>query len=236
MPTLLSTQLKLSTVSSTLPWKGECDSPLCPPFSWHLLLHRRCHCNAQYSHIFWTNWRCIQFSTSCYLLPWRRQDSSRWSNVHSPTCWSWGWFSWWSCWGVASLNWRQEVYSCWSPSSDYPRGNAAQNVLPVHIFKDFGIDYIWQCNFVFPFILRKDDGWLQRGECNVLDFEVYLFTDSRHLVAGAGFNPLFISHHVFGSVDAMQFILQVLNQQSWFLHACTQSHHSGAHFVFPPCL
>jgi hypothetical protein len=72
------------------------------------------------------------------------------------------------------------------------------------------------------------------GGCNVLDFKIYLFTDSRQLAAGAGFNALFISHHVLGSVDAMQFTLQALNQQSWFLHACTQSHHSGAHFVFTP--
>ncbi len=113
-------------------------------------------------------------------------------------------------------------------------GTQCKNVLPVHIFEDFGIDYIWQCNYVFTFIQQKDNGWLQRGGRNVFDFEVYLFTDSHQLAAGAGFNALFISPHVLESVDAMQFILQALNQQSWFLHACTQSHHSGAHFVFPP--
>jgi hypothetical protein len=30
----------------------------------------------------------IQFSTSC-PLPWRRHDSSRWSDVSSPICWTW---------------------------------------------------------------------------------------------------------------------------------------------------
>ncbi len=106
----------------------------------------------------------------------------------------------------------------------------------MNIFKDFGIDYIWQYNFVFPFIQQKDDGWPQRGGCDVLDFEVYLFTDSCQLAVGAGYSALLVSHHVLGSVDAMQFILQALNQQSWFLLACTRSHHSGAHFVFPALL
>ena len=59
-----------------LPQKGKCDSSLRSPFSWRLLLHRRHHCNAQYSHIPWKSRQFIPFSTSC-PLPWRRHNSSR---------------------------------------------------------------------------------------------------------------------------------------------------------------
>ena len=42
-------------------------------------------------------------------------------------------------------------------------GTQLEDVAPVHILKDLGIDYIGQCNFVVTFIQRKDDGWLRRG-------------------------------------------------------------------------
>ena len=47
-------------------------------------------------------------------------------------------------------------------------GTQREDVAPVHILKDLGIDYIRQCNFVVTFIQRKDDGWLRRGGVIVL--------------------------------------------------------------------
>ena len=42
-------------------------------------------------------------------------------------------------------------------------GTQREDVAPVRILKDLGIDYIGQCNFVVTFIQQKDDGWLRRG-------------------------------------------------------------------------
>ena len=42
-------------------------------------------------------------------------------------------------------------------------GTQREDVAPVRILKDLGIDYIGRCNFVVTFIQLKDDGWLQRG-------------------------------------------------------------------------
>jgi hypothetical protein len=53
-------------------------------------------------------------------------------------------------------------------------GTQREDVAPVRILKDLGIDYIGQCNFVVTFIQRKDDGWLRRGGSYGLDSEVYL--------------------------------------------------------------
>ena len=39
-------------------------------------------------------------------------------------------------------------------------GTQLEDVAPVRILKDLGIDYIGRCNFVVTFIQRKDDGWL----------------------------------------------------------------------------
>jgi hypothetical protein len=63
-------------------------------------------------------------------------------------------------------------------------GTQRENVAPVRILKDLGIDYIGQCNFVVTFIQRKDDGWLRRGGSYGLDSKVYLFIDTRQLAAG----------------------------------------------------
>ena len=51
---------------------------------------------------------------------------------------------------------------------DLPLGTQLEDVAPVHILKDLGIDYIGQCNFAVTFIQRKDDGWLRRGGVMVL--------------------------------------------------------------------
>ncbi len=48
------------------------------------------------------------------------------------------------------------------------KGTQHEDVAPVCILKDLGIDYIGQCNFFVTFIQRKDDGWLQRGGVMVL--------------------------------------------------------------------
>jgi hypothetical protein len=63
-------------------------------------------------------------------------------------------------------------------------GTQREDVAPVHILKDLGIDYIGQCNFVVTFIQRKDDGWLRRGGSYGLDSEVYLFIETHQLAAG----------------------------------------------------
>lgn len=63
-------------------------------------------------------------------------------------------------------------------------GTQLEDVAPVHILKDLGIDYIGQCNFVVTFIQRKDDGWLRRGGSYGLDSKVYRFIDTRQLAAG----------------------------------------------------
>jgi hypothetical protein len=42
-------------------------------------------------------------------------------------------------------------------------GMQREDVAPVCILKDLGIDYIRQCNFIVTFIQRKDNGWLRRG-------------------------------------------------------------------------
>ena len=47
-------------------------------------------------------------------------------------------------------------------------GTQREDVAPVRILKNLGIDYIGQCNFVVIFIQRKDDGWLRRGGVMVL--------------------------------------------------------------------
>ena len=39
-------------------------------------------------------------------------------------------------------------------------GTQREDVTPVRILKDLGIDYIGQCNFMVTFIQQKDDGWL----------------------------------------------------------------------------
>jgi hypothetical protein len=39
-------------------------------------------------------------------------------------------------------------------------GTQREDVTPVRILKDLGIDYIGQCNFIVTFIQQKDDGWL----------------------------------------------------------------------------
>ena len=68
---------------------------------------------------------------------------------------------------------------------DLPLGTQLEDVAPVHILKDLGIDYIGQCNFAVTFIQRKDDGWLRRGGSYGLDSKVYRFIDTRQLAAGA---------------------------------------------------
>ena len=67
---------------------------------------------------------------------------------------------------------------------DLPLGTQLEDVAPVHILKDLGIDYIGQCNFAVTFIQRKDDGWLRRGGSYGLDSKVYCFIDTRQLAAG----------------------------------------------------
>ena len=47
-------------------------------------------------------------------------------------------------------------------------GTQREDVAPVCILKDLGINNIGQCNFVVTFIQRKDDGWLRRGGVMVL--------------------------------------------------------------------
>ena len=63
-------------------------------------------------------------------------------------------------------------------------GTQLEDVAPVRILKDLGIDYIGQCNFVVTFIQRKDDGWLRRGGSYGLNSKVYRFIDTRQLAAG----------------------------------------------------
>ena len=63
-------------------------------------------------------------------------------------------------------------------------GTQREDVAPVHILKDLGIDYIGQCNFVLTFIQRKDEGWLRRRGSYGLDSEVYLFIETHQLAAG----------------------------------------------------
>ena len=63
-------------------------------------------------------------------------------------------------------------------------GAQHEDVAPVRILKDLGIDYIGQCNFVVTFMQRKDDSWLQRGGSYGLDSKVYLFIDTHQLAAG----------------------------------------------------
>ncbi len=47
-------------------------------------------------------------------------------------------------------------------------GTQREDVAPVCILKDLGINYIGQCNFVVTFIQRKDDSWLLVGPANSL--------------------------------------------------------------------
>jgi hypothetical protein len=63
-------------------------------------------------------------------------------------------------------------------------GTQREDVAPVRILKDLGINCIGQCNFVVTFIQQKDDGWLRRGGSYGLDSKVYLFIDTRQLAAG----------------------------------------------------
>jgi hypothetical protein len=63
-------------------------------------------------------------------------------------------------------------------------GTQREDVAPVRILKDLGIDYIGQSNFVVTIIQQKDDGWLRRGGSYGLDFKVYRFIDTRQLTAG----------------------------------------------------
>jgi hypothetical protein len=62
-------------------------------------------------------------------------------------------------------------------------GTQREDVAPVRILKDLGIDYIGQCNFVVIFIQQKDDGWLQRGGSYVLDSKIPFH---RHSPVGGG--------------------------------------------------
>ena len=78
-----------------------------------------------------------------------------------------------------------------------------EDVTPVCILEDHGIDYIGQCTFVVTFIHQKDDGWLLRGGCDDLDSEVYLFIESCQLEAGSASCNLSKSHHGLVSVDAI---------------------------------
>ncbi len=83
-------------------------------------------------------------------------------------------------------------------------GTQREDVAPVRILKDLGIDYIGQCNFVVTFIQQKDDGWLRRRGSYGLDSEVYLFIETRQLVVedmtAATSSDLFRSGHVLGIV------------------------------------
>jgi hypothetical protein len=57
-------------------------------------------------------------------------------------------------------------------------GTQHEDVAPVRIVKDLGINNIGQSNFVATFIQRKDDGWLRRGGSYGLDSKVYRFIDT----------------------------------------------------------
>ena len=82
-------------------------------------------------------------------------------------------------------------------------GMQHEDVAPVRILKDLGIDYIGRCNFVVTFIQQKDDGWLRRGGSYGLDSEVYLFIQTHQLAAGVTATTssnLVRSGHVLGIV------------------------------------
>ena len=82
-------------------------------------------------------------------------------------------------------------------------GMQREDVAPVRILKDLGIDYIGQCNFVVTFIQQKDDGWLQRRGSYGLESEVYLFIETHQLAAGltaATSSNLVGSGHALGIV------------------------------------
>jgi hypothetical protein len=85
-------------------------------------------------------------------------------------------------------------------------GTQREDIAPVRILKDLGIDYIGQCNFVVTFVQRKDDGWLRRGGSYGLDSKVYLFIDTCQLAAGvtaiksSNLDGSFGSGHVLGIV------------------------------------
>ena len=112
----------------------------------------------------------IQFSTS-RPLPWRKHDSSRWSDVHLPICWSLRCNSVWSrrssrhC--IVKL--KTKTFSIINlPLLIIREGLQCEDIAPVRTLKVLGIDYIGQCNFVVTFIRWKDDGWLWRGGVMVL--------------------------------------------------------------------
>jgi hypothetical protein len=63
-------------------------------------------------------------------------------------------------------------------------GTQREDIAPVRILKDLGIDYIGQCNFVVTFIQQKDDGWLQRGGSYGLKLRSLPFY--RHSPVGGG--------------------------------------------------
>jgi hypothetical protein len=89
------------------------------------------------------------------------------------------------------------------PPLIFREGTQREDVAPVRILKDLGIDYIGQCNFIVTFIQQKDDGWLRRGGGYGLDSKVYLFIDTHQLAAGvtaAMSSNLFGSGHILGIV------------------------------------
>ena len=63
-------------------------------------------------------------------------------------------------------------------------GTQLEDVAPVRILKDLGIDYIGQCNFVVTFIQQKDDSWLRRGGGVMVLTPKYTFYN--HLLVGGG--------------------------------------------------
>ena len=54
-------------------------------------------------------------------------------------------------------------------------GMQHEDVAPVRILKDLGIDYIGQCNFVVTFIQRKDNSWLRGGGGVMVSTPKYTF-------------------------------------------------------------
>ena len=82
-------------------------------------------------------------------------------------------------------------------------GTQREDVAPVRILKDLGIDYIGQCNFVVTFIQQKDNGWLRRRGSYGRDSKVYHFIETHQLAVGvttATSNNLVGSGHVLGIV------------------------------------
>ena len=89
-------------------------------------------------------------------------------------------------------------------------GTQLEDVAPVRILKDLGIDYIGQCNFVVTFIQRKDDGWLRRGGSYGLDSKVSFYRHSP-VGGGGGVCRLQWIWPCSWECASVHFILQVLN-------------------------